>query len=82
MKKSSKVKTRKKPRLYSAPEPPLDVPIVPDENRSCDRKTSGPTAVAETASPVAEESRLITIIYYALIIVRAPVCWSFDWIFC
>jgi hypothetical protein len=29
-------------RYTSAPVPPLDAPSVPDENRSCDRKTSGP----------------------------------------
>src|SRR6516225_9275585 len=33
----------------------LDVRIVSVENRNCDRKTSGPTAAAEPASPLAEE---------------------------
>src|SRR5258708_28757712 len=32
-----------------------DARIAPVENRSCDRRTSSPTAVAEPASPLAEE---------------------------
>jgi len=36
-------------RTASEPGPPLDAPTAPVENRSCVRKTSGPTAAAEPA---------------------------------
>src|ERR1035438_8622408 len=38
-------------RYTAAPVPPPDEPTVPVGTRSCDRKTSGPTASAEPASP-------------------------------
>src|SRR5208337_2890381 len=40
-------------RCIAAPELPLDELTVPVENRSCGRRTSSPTAVAEPASPLA-----------------------------
>src|SRR5262252_3358195 len=41
------------PRCTAVPGPPPDELTVPVENHSCDRKTSGPTASAEPASPLA-----------------------------
>src|SRR5882724_2805660 len=39
-------------------------------------------AASFSAGTLLGSSRLITIIYCALTILRPPVCWSFDWIFC
>ena len=43
-------------RYTAAPMPPLDEPTVPVETRSCDWKTSCPTASPEPASPLLDHS--------------------------